>query len=282
MEKIGQAMGSIVNDARPVRQVAAEWPAMGAADDLTESVLLGEVRARMKQALDGRRRIMENRDCPEQIGEWVAAQEGWLEELFFTGVPTPSKALEVRDPYTPGHSIRVSTYASVIARALRLDDDMVWQIELGGYVHDLGKIGVREDVLNKPGPLTPEEYEHIMIHPLVGWQILAPLLSEAPIALNIVRSHHERMDGQGVPDQLRGQAIPLEARIATVADALDAMTSARPYRRSELTLDGAMGELQKHGGDHFDREIVETVLQAAATGELALVPRTTAIGPTSS
>ncbi|PYP61666.1 MAG: two-component system response regulator, partial [Gemmatimonadetes bacterium] len=104
--------------------------------------------------------------------------------------------------------VRVSQYASILARTLRLDDETVRQIELGGHVHDIGKIGVREAVLNKTEKLTAEEYEHIMIHPIVGWKVLAPLLGDAPIALNIVRSHHERMDGRGVPDGLAGEAIP--------------------------------------------------------------------------
>jgi HD-GYP domain-containing protein (c-di-GMP phosphodiesterase class II) len=254
-------------------------PTWWVADHTTpaEPFSVETVRAWIGQALEDGRLRVENGDDPNPAKEQLATQEGWLEDLFVAGVQSPSSPPELRDPYTPGHSVRVSAYAGAIARALGLDDETIRQIELGGYVHDLGKIGVREDVLNKPGPLTRTEYEHIMIHPVVGWQILAPLLAGAPIVLNIVRSHHERMDGQGVPDQLHGQAIPLEARIATVADALDAMTSARPYRRGELTLDGAMDELQRHGGDQFDRDIVEATLQAAATGELALAPRTTPV-----
>jgi len=171
--------------------------------------------------------------------------------------------------------VRVSQYSSVIARTLHLDGEMVRQIELGGHVHDIGKIGVREAVLNKPGPLTDEEYEHIMSHPLVGWKVLAPLLGDAPVALNIVRSHHERLDGRGVPDGLAGAAIPLEARIAAVADAIDAMTSGRPYRGVELTLDAALAELKRNAGTQFDAEVVAAVLHAFSSGDLYLLPRTT-------
>ena len=137
-------------------------------------------------------------------------------------------ALEVKDPYTRGHSVRVSYYAVAIANALGLEPDLVRQIELGGHLHDIGKIGVREAVLNKPGPLTDEEYEHIMTHPMVGWQILSPLLGDVPVALRVVRWHHERFDGGGIPDRLAGEEIPLEARIAAVADSFDAMPSSRP------------------------------------------------------
>jgi len=254
--------------------VAVKCLAIGAMDYLTKPFHLEEVRARVSQALERRRLVMENRDYQERLEERVQAQARRLEELFLTGIQSLAEALEVKDPYTRGHSIRVSKYASTIGRTLRLDDEMIWQIELGGHVHDLGKIGVREAVLNKPGRLTPEEYEHIMIHPLVGWRILAPLLSDAPIALNIVRSHHERMDGQGRPDQLNARDIPLEARIAAVADALDAMTSGRPYRGAELTLHGAVEELRKHAGEQFDPDVVDTLAQAVTAGELVLIPRT--------
>ncbi len=262
-------------------EVAVKCLAIGAMDYLTKPFHLEEVRARVTQALERRRLILENRDYQERLEERVQAQARRLEELFLRGIQSLAEALEVKDPYTRGHSIRVSRYASVIARALKLDDEMIWQIELGGHVHDLGKIGVREEVLNKPGKLTPEEYDHIMIHPVVGWRILAPLLGDAPIALNIVRSHHERMDGRGIPDQLQGRAIPLEARIAAAADAIDAMTSGRPYRGAELTLDGAVVELKRHAGDQFDPEIVEAVVRAVDAGELALVPKSPTPTPAS-
>jgi response regulator RpfG family c-di-GMP phosphodiesterase len=254
--------------------VAVKCLAIGAMDYLTKPFHLEEVRARVSQALERRRLIMENRDYQERLEERVQAQSRRMEELFLTGIQSLAEALEVKDPYTRGHSIRVAQYSSVIARALDLDDEMIYQVELGGHVHDLGKIGVREEVLNKRGRLTPEEYEHIMIHPVVGWRILAPLLGDAPIALNIVRSHHERMDGRGVPDQLRGRAIPLEARIAAAADAIDAMTSGRPYRTSEATLEGAVAELQKHVGVQFDVDVVEAVVRATQSGELVLMPKT--------
>ena len=257
-------------------EVAVSCLAQGAMDYLIKPFHLEEVRARVAQALERRRLILENRDYQERLEEKVAAQASRLEELFLAGVQALAEALELKDPYTRGHSVRVSQYSSIIARTLGLDDEIVRQIELGGHVHDIGKIGVREAVLNKTGRLTDEEYEHIMIHPLVGWKVLAPLLGDAPIALNIVRSHHERIDGRGVPDGLVGDAIPLEARIAAAADAIDAMTSGRPYRGNELTLHAAVEELQRNAGTQFDRNIVDAVVRATREGDLYLLPRTTA------
>lgn len=255
-------------------EVAVSCFAIGALDYLTKPFNLEEVRARVSQALERRRLVIENREYRESLEDKVAAQARRLEDLFLASVQSLAEALEVKDPYTRGHSVRVSQYSVVIARALGLDGDMLRQIELGGHVHDIGKIGVREAVLNKPGPLTPEEYEHIMSHPVVGWRILSPLLGETPAALNIVRSHHERFDGLGVPDRLVGSAIPMEARIAAVADSLDAISSGRPYRPAVPGWSEALAELKRHAGTQFDPEVVEAALGAAARGELTLIPRT--------
>jgi len=254
-------------------EVAVSCLAVGAMDYLTKPFHLEEVRARVKQALERRRLILENRDYQERLEERVAAQARRLEELFLAGVQALASSLEAKDPYTRGHSVRVSQYSTVIARALELQQGMIDQIGLGGQVHDVGKIGVREAVLNKPGTLTEEEYQHIMTHPLVGWRILAPLMDDAPIALNIVRSHHERIDGTGVPDGLKGDQIPLEARIVAVADAFDAMTSGRPYRQSEKTFDQALRELEAHCDSQFDRRVVAATVAAAQRGEFRLIPQ---------
>jgi putative two-component system response regulator len=259
-------------------EVAVSCLAIGAMDYLTKPFHLEEVRARVAQALEKRRLILENREYQERLEDKVAVQARRLEELFLASIQSLAEALEVKDPYTRGHSVRVSHYSTVIARALALDDERLRQIELGGHVHDIGKIGVREAVLNKPGPLTSEEYAHIMQHPMLGWRILAPLLGEAPIALNIVRSHHERWDGSGIPDRLAGDMIPLEARIAAAADALDAMTSGRPYRGRQLTFDEAVEEIQRNSGTQFDPEIARAVKRAVTSGELVLIPHAPEVG----
>ena len=246
---------------------------LGAMDYITKPFQLKEVRARVHQALDKRRLIQENRDYQHNLEQKVHVQQRRLEELFVAGVQSLSAALEAKDPYTRGHSERVASYSVSIAREFGLSAELIRQVELGGRVHDIGKIGVREEVLNKTGPLTPEEYDHIMTHPVIGWRILAPLLGDAPRALNIVRWHHERFDGKGLPDRLAGQGIPLEARIVAAADTLDAITSDRPYRTSEKTLPMAVEELVRNSGSQFDPEVIRALLAVTKRGELRLIPR---------
>jgi putative two-component system response regulator len=253
--------------------VAVDALSHGAMDYIVKPFQLDEVRARVMQALEKRRLVLENRDYQLHLEERVQAQQRRLEELFVAGIQSLSEALEAKDPYTRGHSLRVASYASCIARDLALSPLMIRQIELGGQVHDIGKIGVREEVLNKSGPLTPAEYEHIMTHPVIGWRILAPLLAEAPHSLNVVRWHHERFDGQGLPDRLSKHAIPLEARIIAAADSLDAITSDRPYRSGENTLSMALDELSRNRGTQFDPEIVDAVKRCVDRGELRLIPK---------
>ena len=263
-------------------EIAVGALAMGAMDYIVKPFQLEEVRARVAQALEKRRLILENRDYQAQLEERVKAQQRRLEELFVAGIQSLSEALEAKDPYTRGHSVRVASYASCVARELGMTPDLIRQIELGGHVHDIGKIGVREEVLNKTGPLTPEEYEHIMTHPVIGWRILAPLLNETPHALNVVRWHHERFDGKGLPDRLGKQHIPIEARIIAAADTVDAITSDRPYRASEKTLAMAIEEIVRHRGTQFDPDVVDAMARCVERGELRLLPRAapTRPGPT--
>jgi response regulator RpfG family c-di-GMP phosphodiesterase len=239
----------------------------GALDYVTKPFHVDEVRAKVRQAMDRRRLILENRDYQERLEEKVAIQARRLEELFLASIQSLADTLEVRDKYTHGHSIRVSRYSALIARELGLDDDSIRQVELGGRVHDIGKIGVREGVLNKVGPLSDEEYQHIMTHPAVGWRILSPLLWEQPRALAIVRHHHERWDGRGLPDGLAGEEIPYEARIASVADTFDAMTSQRPYRPG-VSIPETVNELRRCRGTQFDARVVDAFLALMDRGEI--------------
>jgi response regulator RpfG family c-di-GMP phosphodiesterase len=261
---VAVVMITAVNDV----QVAVDCIAMGAMDYLTKPFVLEEVRIRIGQVMEKRRLILENREYQEHLEERVHAQSERLESLFLASVQSLAEALELKDPYTRGHSVRVSRYMRVLADVLSLDGEVTRAITMGGHLHDIGKIGVRETVLNKEGPLSREEYEHIMTHPVLGWRILKPLLADAPIALDIVRSHHERYDGRGIPDGLVGEAIPRAARLCAVADAFDAMMSVRPYRRT-MSIADALGELREHAGTQFDPEIVEAFFVAFERGEIA-------------
>ncbi|HEV8264562.1 MAG TPA: HD domain-containing phosphohydrolase [Gemmatimonadales bacterium] len=244
---------------------------LGALDYVAKPFHLDEVRARVTQALDKRRLILENRTYQVHLEERVEAQARRIEELFLEGVHALVHALEAKDAYTRGHSMRVANYALGIAHAMGLDDDLVDTIALGAELHDVGKIGVSEGILHKAGKLTDQEYHHIMEHTVIGARILGPLMRDAPGALAIVRSHHERLDGKGFPDGLKGEAIPFEARVVAVADAFDAMTSVRPYRPS-LSVPNAMGELETWKGIQFDPGVVDAFRRAFPSAESLPIP----------
>jgi len=169
--------------------------------------------------------------------------------------------LEKKDEYTRGHSQRVSRYAVRTAVLLGFSGDTLDQIRLGGELHDIGKIGTRDAVLRKPGPLTAIEFEEIKKHVIEGEEILEPLRRDHPLVLQIVRSHHERMDGSGFPDGLRGPAIPMPARIVAVADAFDAMTTERTYR-VPVGAREALAELRRLAGIQFDADCVVAFARA--------------------
>jgi HD-GYP domain-containing protein (c-di-GMP phosphodiesterase class II) len=178
-----------------------------------------------------------------------------LQRSFFQSLIGLANALEAKDSYTRGHSERVAGLARGLALAAGLGDTAAETIAQAGLLHDLGKIGVPEAVLRKPGALSAEEWEIMRSHPLTGAQILAPLelFEEGAV---IVRHHHERLDGTGYPDRLAGLAIPIGARIVAVADVYDALISDRPYRRA-LPPRAALCHLQGEAGRSLDGELVE-------------------------
>jgi HD-GYP domain-containing protein (c-di-GMP phosphodiesterase class II) len=165
-----------------------------------------------------------------------------------------SSAIDARDVYTAGHSRRVSTYAVAIAREMKLPADGIEVLREGALLHDVGKIGISDRILQKPGNLSPEEFELIRRHPLIGRRIIERVEGLAPY-LSIVEMHHENYDGTGYPWQLVGNEIPRDARIIHVADAYDAMTSDRPYRKG-MTPDEAVAILKANAGTQFDPDVV--------------------------
>ena len=242
---------------------------LGALDYISKPVLIEEVRARVAKAVEKRDLILQNRFYRQNLEERVRELDRRNRQSLINGVQTLVHALEAKDSYTSGHSQRVSRYAVKTAVLLGFTGDRLEHIRLGGELHDIGKIGTREAVLNKPGPLDVDEFEHIKLHTALGERILAPFLTESPTVLRIVRSHHERLDGQGFPDRLSGEQIPLEARIVTVVDAFDAMTTNRAYRPSRTPVD-AVEELRRCTGSHFDPQVVTAFLTAFA--DLSILP----------
>jgi putative nucleotidyltransferase with HDIG domain len=166
-----------------------------------------------------------------------------------------TSAIDARDPYTLGHSVRVGQLAMTIGRRMGLDERTLGQLEVGGYLHDIGKIGIRDAVLLKPSELTEDEREAIEEHPTIGLQILKPVELPEQV-LQFVASHHEKLDGSGYPRGLLGDDVPLAARIAAVSDMYDAVTTHRPYR-TPMTPYEALAMLRSYAGRLLDREVVE-------------------------
>ena len=235
---------------------AVECLQLGALDYISKPVLIDEVRARLQKALEKRELILQNRFYQQHLESRVRELDRRNKQSLINGVQTLVHALEAKDAYTSGHSTRVSRYAIKTGVVLGYTGDRLEAIRLGGELHDIGKIGTREAILNKPGPLTMEEFAHVKVHVTLGERILAPFMRESPAVLRIVRSHHERMDGGGFPDGLRADEIPAEARLVAVVDAFDAMTTNRAYRPSR-TPSEAVEELRQCAGMHFDPDVVE-------------------------
>lgn len=183
-----------------------------------------------------------------------------LKDAFYTTVYTLAETIEKRDPYTGNHTKRVMEYSLAIGKTLGLPEKDMARLQLGAVLHDIGKIGVRDCVLLKETSLTDEEFEQIKKHPAFGEEIISRI-SQLESAIPGVKHHHEKFDGKGYPDGLKGEEIDITARIIAVADSFDAMTSNRPYR-SGLSLDEAFEELRRFSGSQFDPEIVDAFFAA--------------------
>ena len=230
--ELAVVMLSGVNDA-PTATAAL---AGGALDYLVKPVELPDLARALERALRQRELAIERRRVEALIREEVAAATAELEreklalsQLTVGVAETLINAMEAKDVYLRGHSQRVAGLAASIAEHLGLDADTVESVRLAGRLHDVGKIGIRESVLNKPGKLTPEEFAHVKDHVRIGLEILAPL-RHIGVALDYVRDHHEHWDGGGYPRGLAGAEIRLGGRILAAADAFDALTSRRAYR----------------------------------------------------
>jgi putative nucleotidyltransferase with HDIG domain len=191
-----------------------------------------------------------------------------LRYLFYDTVQALVAAVEAKDAYTKGHSERVAAIAVKTARHLALSSEHVQLIHLSGLLHDIGKIGVHEQILNKQGKLTPGEWQLVCNHPHEGARIVKNVRNTAEVVLAI-RHHHENWDGTGYPDHLKGEQIPLAARILAIADGFDAMTSARSYRPA-MSESQAIHELKNWSARRYDPRIVEAFIYLHGKGAIDL------------
>ncbi|HWA16685.1 MAG TPA: HD domain-containing phosphohydrolase, partial [Gemmatimonadales bacterium] len=221
-------MLTAVNDATS----AALCMQRGAMDYLTKPIDLGDLARAILRAIRRRDSQVEQANLNQWLKEEVAVrtaelrrERAKLERLSVATLEALVNAQEAKDPFIRGHSTRVADLGAMIASEMGLADETVEQIRMAGRLHDIGKIGVREEILNKEGPLTPEEYELVKQHVEVGSQILAPLAHLGEV-IAYVRGHHERWDGEGYPDHLKGDTIPLGGRILAASEIFDALTTA--------------------------------------------------------
>lgn len=178
-----------------------------------------------------------------------------LSELFYKTIKSIAFALDAKDPYTHGHSMRVTLYSLALAKAINLPDDLLEEIETAGLLHDIGKIAIPDKILLKPGKLTDEEYQIIKSHPELGEKLVYSI-EKLKIISNWLKSHHEKYDGTGYPEGLKGEEIPISSRIIAIADTYDAMTSSRAYRTA-LSHETAISEIEKCAGTQFDPKLAE-------------------------
>jgi putative two-component system response regulator len=253
-------------------EVAIRAIRMGASDYLTKPFNLDQVRFTVERALEKRRLIRENREYQRNLEARVLERTAELvvkhreiAELFSklqvsyeTTLEALAAALDTRDTETQGHSVRVSEYTVFIAERMGVKEPQITEIRQGALLHDVGKIGIPDAILRKPGKLTAEEWQEMKRHPEIGHRILSGIKFLEP-SLPIVIAHQERFDGSGYPMGLKGEAIPLGARIFAVVDTLDAMTSDRPYRKA-LSHEQARDEIVRNAGIQFDPRVVEVFL----------------------
>ena len=264
-------MLTAVNDATS----AALCMQRGALDYLLKPIDLSHLGRAIRRGLERRHALLEGQQLTQWLKEEVALrvaerrlEQATQERISVATLEALVNALEAKDPYLRGHSARVADLSASVAAYLGRPDEEIEAIRTAGRLHDIGKIGIREEVLNKQGPLSDEEYEHIKQHVLVGSQILAPLVHLTDV-ITFVRSHHERWDGMGYPDKLAGPAIPLGARIIGTVEIYDALTTARPYQE-KMEPDLAVERMRELIGTAIDPDIHEA-LEAVVSRRQALV-----------
>jgi len=255
-------MLTAVNDATS----AALCMQRGAMDYLTKPIELADLGRAVQRALKRREMLLENRHLNQWLKEEVTTRTAELhrerhrlERISTATLEALVNALEAKDPYLRGHSARVADLSANIAAEMGLGEEVVDRVRMAGRLHDLGKIGTREAVVNKEGPLTADEFEHVKQHVIIGAQILAPLVHLGDVVA-MVKSHHERFDGTGYPDGLRGEEVPLGGRVIAAAEVYDALTTARPYQE-KMTPEQAVERMADLSGTVLDPKVYEALVR---------------------
>jgi response regulator RpfG family c-di-GMP phosphodiesterase len=248
---------------------------IGACDFITKPFELPAIKRAVDRALERRRLLIENRRYREELEQKVRRRTHDLnealhdvEESYKITLEALVTALDAREHETQAHSQRVREYTLTLAQQLGLKHDDLIQTGRGALLHDVGKIGVRDSILLKPGKLNEEEWVEMRKHPQIGYNILQSIEFLAPAA-EIVLCHQERWDGRGYPNGLAGRDIPLGARIFAVVDAMDAMTSDRPYRKA-LSFEAALDEIRSCSGTQFDPNVTESFLRMPMASWIAI------------
>lgn len=262
VKAIHPKMKMIMVTAYPEIEMAVEAMKFGAYDFLIKPVDLELVVLSVKRALESKRLEEEIEAYHNRLEELVEERTAKLRQAYrilkkahLDSVKVLVEAIDAKDPYTRGHSDRVKKMSLRIARGFGFSEERLEALEYGALLHDIGKIGIKDEILQKQGPLSPEEYQIIQAHPLIGEKIVEGVEFFRD-KIPMIRHHHEHYDGKGYPDGLAGEKIPLEARIITVPDAFDAMTSIRPHRKVR-PLQEVLEEMEKFRGTQFDPQILD-------------------------
>jgi putative two-component system response regulator len=266
LKTVNPKMMVIMVTAYPEIDMAVEAMRLGAYDFIIKPADLDLVVMSVRKALERRRLEQEIEAYHNHLEQLVEERTAGLQQAYrilkkahLDSVKVLAEAIDAKDPYTRGHSDRVRKMSLSIAFHMGFAEDRLEILEYGALLHDIGKIGIKDDVLQKPGPLSPEEYQYIQAHPLIGAKIVEGI-EFFKDKLPTIRHHHEHFDGRGYPDGLAGEAIPLEARVIAVPDAFDAMLSQRPHQ-SIVPLEDILSELEKNKGTQFDPAVLEIFLR---------------------
>jgi response regulator RpfG family c-di-GMP phosphodiesterase len=267
-----------------VHEVQRRWPEVGVivvtagADEepldgfansgvqhyLLKPVRLDEFQHALQSSWQSQMLLRERQRYQQLLERTLSRQTQKLKQTFLCAIESLVRTLEARDTFTAGHSMRVRCYVLRLARVLGCSVRTRKQLSLAAKLHDIGKVGLPEAILNKPASLTADEFAVVRKHPVLGEQILNSIIHDTAV-LAAIRGHHERFDGSGYPDGLSGDSIPLMARMLAVADCYDAVTSVRAYRAA-LPPAVALGLLEQEAGTHFDPLLVPPFIQMIRAG----------------